>query len=116
MSFFYGSMAWLIAILILDLIFLGVVFGGVKLAGYGRRVFGLIVLVSGLAILTLGIWHQIDQPPIDLDSDHPDERFRAHPILHGIVFICGGVCLLAGLLLTHWSRSKTQTTGSARAE
>ena len=86
--------------LILDLIFLSLVLGGVKLAGFGWRVFGWIIVVIGIGVLCLGIWHHMDGPPIDYDSTRTDNRMPVQPKLNGIVYLWGGVTILAGLLLT----------------
>src|SRR5215204_4327411 len=63
---------WRSVILVLDLVFLSLVLGGVKLAGFRWSVFGWIIIVAGMGVLCLGIWNQIDGPPIDYDSSRSD--------------------------------------------
>ena len=93
-------------LLVLDVIFLSLVLGGVKLAGFRGTVFGWIVVVTGIGVLCLGLWHQVTGPPEDYDSDrsNPNE-YPAPPAMHAIVYIWAGVTLLLGLLLvalTNW--------------
>ena len=91
---------WWPVLLVLDLIFLSLILGGVKLAGFRWGVFGWIIIVAGFGVLCLGIWNQIDGPPIDYDSTSTDKRFPASPEQHAIVYIWAGVTILGGLLLT----------------
>jgi len=88
-------------VLVLDVVFVSLVLGGVKLAGFGWRVFGLIILLAGLGVLTLGIRHHVTGPPVDYDSSLPERtRLAVPPELNLIVYFWSGVTLLAGLWLT----------------
>lgn len=89
-----------LAILILELIFMCVILGGVKLCGFGWSVFGSIVIVAGVGSLCLGVWHQIDGPPLDYDSTSTDTRMPLTPSQNGIVYLSAGLITLSGLLLT----------------
>jgi len=93
---------WFVPLVILgfDLVFIGVALGGVKIAGLSWRVFGSILVVAGAAVLTLGIWHYMNGPPVDYDSERSDDRFPAPVELNFVVYVVGGLCLSAGLLLT----------------
>jgi hypothetical protein len=107
------TIQWCFAVLVLDLIFMSLIFGGVKLAGFGRAVFGLIIIVAGIGILTMGIWNEFDGPPIDYDSTRSDDnRMPVEPELTGIVYIWSGVTVLGGLLLTALA-SRSTTNESA---
>jgi hypothetical protein len=86
--------------MVLDLVFLSLVLGGVRLAGFGWSVFGWIVTLAGIGVVCLGIWNQIDGPPMDYDSTRSDERFPVTPAQHGIVYIWAGLTILGGLLVT----------------
>jgi len=88
-------------VLVLDLIFLGLVLGGVKLAGFSRRILGLILLVAGIGILSLGIWNHVTGPPEDYNSDLPEtNKMPVAFELNLIVYFWSALTLLAGLLLT----------------
>ena len=88
-------------VLFLDVIFVSLILGGVKLAGFAWRIFGLIILVAGLGILILGIWHHVTGPPVDYDSSLPERtKLAVPPELNLIVYFWSGVTLLAGLWLT----------------
>jgi hypothetical protein len=88
-------------VLVLDLVFVSLVFGGVKLAGFSRRIFGLILVVAGLGILSLGIWNHVTGPPVDYDSSLPERtRMAVKPELNHIVYFWSSVTILVGLLLT----------------
>jgi hypothetical protein len=88
-------------VLILDLVFLSLIFGGVKLAGFSRKIFGLILLVAGIGILSLGIWNHVTGPPVDYDSDLPESNKMPVPFeLNVIVYFWSGLTILGGLLLT----------------
>lgn len=99
---------WWPVMLVLDLIFLSLILGGVKLAGFSWSVFGWIIIVIGIGVLCRGIWNQIDGPPIDYDSTSTDERFPASPEQHAIVYIWAGVTMLGGLLLTAFAIRATR--------
>jgi hypothetical protein len=88
-------------VLVLDLVFLSLVFGGVKLAGFSRRIFGLILVVAGIGILSLGIWNHVTGPSVDYDSTLPERtRMPVAPELNHIVYFWSSVTILGGLLLT----------------
>ena len=98
-------------VLVLDVIFVSLVYAGVKLAGFGWRIFGLIILVAGLGILSLGISHHINGPPVDYDSTRPESnKIPVPPELNVVVYFWSGVTILGGLLLT------TFATRAARNE
>src|SRR6185369_2815123 len=97
-------------VLFLDVVFVSLILGGVKLAGFGWRIFGLIILVAGLAILTLGIWHHVTGPPVDYDSSLPERtKLPVPPELNLIVYFWSGVTLLAGFWLTVFPRKPQET-------
>lgn len=88
-------------VLVLDVVFLGFVYGGVRLAGFGCRIFGLILIVAGIGILSLGIWNHITGPPLDYDSSLPETNKMHVPFeLNLIVYFWSGLTILGGLLLT----------------
>ena len=97
----FGIFAYWPVALVLDVIFLSLVYGGVKLAGFGGRVFGLILLVTGIAILSIGIWNHVTGPPLDYDSSLPETN-KAHVEfeLNLIVYFWASLTILGGLLLT----------------
>ena len=86
-------------VLVLDLVFLSLVFGGVRLARFGWSVFGWIIVVTGIGVLGVGIWNHIDGPPIDYDSTRSDNRMYVAPALNGIVYVWAGLTMLGGLFL-----------------
>ena len=95
-KFFYWPV-----VLVLDVVFVSLVLGGAKLAGFGWRILGLIILVAGLGTLALGIWHHVTGPPVDYDSSLPERtKLAVPPELNLIVYFWSGVTLLAGLWLT----------------
>jgi len=97
-------------VLFLDVVFVSLILGGVKLAGFGWRIFGLIILVAGLGILTLGIWHHVTGPPVDYDSSLPERtKLPVPPELNLIVYFWSGVTLLAGFWLTLFPRKPQGT-------
>jgi len=88
-------------ILVLDVIFLSLVLGGVKLAGFGWRIFGLIIIVAGIGVLTLGIWHHVTGPPMDYDSTRGElNKIPVSSELNVIVYLWAGLTILGGLWLT----------------
>ena len=103
---------WPVA-LVLDLIFLSLVFGGVKLAGFGRRVFGLILILAAIGILSIGIRNHVTGPPLDYDSSLPETNKAHVPLeLNLIVYFWAGLSLLGGLLLIVLARKKVvRSTG-----
>ena len=99
-GFFSSYTQYFLVILVLDLLFLSLILGGVKLAGFGWTVFAWIIVVLGIGVLCLGIWNHIDGPPIDYDSSRSDERrMPVQPELNGAVYIWAGLTMLVGLLL-----------------
>lgn len=101
----FSDTEWCLIVLGVDLVFLSVAFGGVKLAGLGWRVFGLIVLLAGAAILSIGIWNHVYGPPLDKGPVN-DDRFPVPSELNIVVYVLAGLCLLGGLLLTMLRRVK----------
>ena len=94
-------------VLLLDLVFLSLVFGGVKLAGFSRRIFGLILVVAGIGILSLGIWNHVTGPPVDYDSTLPEKtRMPVAPELNHIVYFWSSLTIMGGLLLTIFGRRR----------
>jgi hypothetical protein len=88
-------------VFVLDVVFLSLVYGGVKLAGFGLRIFGLILIVAGISILILGIWNHVTGPPLDYDSTLPETNKMHVPFeLNLIVYFWAGLTSLGGLLLT----------------
>lgn len=88
-------------VLVLDVIFLSLILGGVKLAGFGWRNFGLIILVAGMGILSLGILHHVNGPPLDYDSTRSDSnKLPVPPELNIIVYFWAGLTVLGGVWLT----------------
>ena len=77
----------------------------VKLAGLGWRVFGLIVLLAGAAILSIGIWNHVYGPPLDKGTVN-DDRFPVPSELNIVVYVVAGLCLLGGLILIMLRRVK----------
>lgn len=101
----FSEFHWSIVIAVLDVVFLSLVVGGVKLAGLGWSVFGWIIIVAGLGVLCHGIWNHLDGPPVDYDSTRSDDRMPVPPVVNAIVYIWAGLTILAGLLLvvlTSW--------------
>jgi hypothetical protein len=89
------------------------VFGGVKLAGFSRRIFGLILVVAGLGILSLGIWNHVTGPPVDYDSSLPERTSLAvPPELNLIVYFWSSVTIVGGLLLTIFAGRATRNESS----
>src|SRR5262245_13416124 len=88
-------------VLVLDVVFLSLVLGGVKLAGFSWRIFGSIVFVAGLGILGLGILHHVTGPPLDYDSTRSDLNKLPVPFeLNIIVYFWAGLTILGGFWLT----------------
>ena len=97
----FGPLAYWPVTLILNVIFVSLVYGGVKLAGFGWRIFGLIILAAGIGILSFGIENHVTGPPLDFDSSLPETNKAYVPIeLNLIVYFWAGVTILGGLLLT----------------
>lgn len=90
---------WCIIVLVFDLVSLGLILGGAKLAGFSWSVFGWIIIVVGLGVLCLGIWNHLNGPPVDYDSTRSDDRMPVPPAVNSIVYIWAGLTMLAGLLL-----------------
>ena len=91
------------------LVFVNIILGGVKLAGFGRRIFGLILIVVGTGILSLGIWNHVTGPPLDYDSTLPESNQMHVPFeLNVVVYIWAGVTILVGLLLTVFANRATR--------
>lgn len=96
-------------VLILDLVFLSLVLGGVKLAGFSRRILGLIVIVAGIGILSLGIWNHVNGPPVDYDSTRSESnKLPVPPELNVIVYFWAGLTILGGSLLTAFADRATR--------
>ena len=88
-------------VLILDVVFLSLVLGGVKLLGFGLRTFGLIVLAAGIGILALGISNHVYGPPLDYDSTRSEpDKLPVPPELNTVVYLCAGLTILGGVWLT----------------
>jgi hypothetical protein len=101
-------------VLVLDVVFLNLILGGVKLAGFGRRIFGLIIIVAGLCALSIGIWHHVTGPPLDYDSTRPESNeLPVPPELNVIVYFWSGLTILGGLLLTILSSKSGPDTDSS---
>jgi len=100
----WDDAGWSIFVLALDLVFLSVIVCGVKLADLSWRVFGVIVLVAGAAILSMGIWNYVDGPLLDINSARNDDRFPVASELNILVYVLGGLCLLGGCMLTTRTR------------
>jgi hypothetical protein len=97
----FGIFAYWPVALILDVVFVSLVYGGVKLAGFGSRTFGIIILVAGIGILSLGIRNHVTGPPLDYDSSLPETNKAHVPFeLNLIVYFWAGVAIVGGLLLT----------------
>ena len=97
----FGILTYWPVALVLDAVFLSLVYGGVTLAGFGRRIFGLILILSGIGILSIGIWNHVTGPPLDYDSSLPETNKMPVPLeLNLIVYFWAGITLLGGLLLT----------------
>ena len=102
-----SPLQWWPVILVLDVIFLSLVYGGVKLAGFGWRVFGVIILVAGIGILSLGIWNHVTGPPLDYDSSRSDPNKVPVPSeMNVIVYFWAGLTILGGLFSIGVLRSK----------
>ena len=97
-------------VLFLDAVFLSLVFGGVKLAGFSRRIFGLILILAGIGTLSLGIRNHINGPPLDYDSTRiEDNKMHVPSELNIIVYFWSGLTILGGVLLATLSnRSRAQ--------
>jgi len=105
-GFFSSYEQFVLFIFVLDLIFASLILGGVKLADFSWSVFGWLIIAAGMAVFCLGIWHQIDGPPLDYDSELSDGRMPVKPALNGVVYICAGVAVLAGLLVATLTRAR----------
>lgn len=58
------------------------------------------IIVAGIGVLFLGIWNQIDGPPLTTIQTRSDERrFPVPPALNGVVCVWASVTMLGGLLL-----------------
>ena len=87
-------------VLVFDVIFLSLIIGGVKLAGFSRRIFGLILIVAGIGILSLGIWNHVTGPPEDYDSTLPEtNKLPVPPELNVIVYFWSSLAIIGGLFL-----------------
>jgi len=96
-------------VLVLDVVFMSLIYGGVKLAGFGWRIFGLIVIVAGIGILSLGIWNHLTGPPLDYDSSLPETNKMHVPFeLNLIVYFWSGLTIIGGLLLTVFAHRATR--------
>jgi hypothetical protein len=97
----FGIFAYWPVVLVLDVVFVSLVYGGVKVAGLGWRTFGIIIVVAGIGILSRGIWNHVTGPPLDYDSSLPETNKAYVPLeLNLIVYFWAGVTILGGLLLT----------------
>jgi hypothetical protein len=61
----------------------------------------LILVVTGVGILSLGIRNHVTGPSVDYDSSLPERtRLAVPPELNYIVYLWSGVTIVGGLLLT----------------
>jgi hypothetical protein len=82
-------------------VFLSLVLGGVTLAGFSRKILGLILTVAGIGILSFGIWNHATGPPVDYDSTLPEtNKIPVPPELNVIVYFWASLTILGGLFLT----------------
>ena len=96
-----GIFSYWPVVLVLDVVFLSLVYGGVRVAGFGWRIFGLILLVAGIGILSIGIRNHVTGPPLDYDSSLPETNKMHVPLeLNLIVYFWAGVTIVGGLLLS----------------
>lgn len=95
-----------VIIVILDLVFLAIAVGGMKIAGLRRHTGGLIALAVGAAIAVVGVWNYVDGPPLDKIGSVSDDRIPVSPELNVVVYVVAGLFLTAGLLLTLLGKSK----------
>lgn len=92
---------WCYIVLALDLIFMAVAIGGIKLAGLRRSTVGLLAIAVGVSVLAFGIWNHVNGPPVDLPVGPivNDGRMPVSSEENIVVYVMAGLCLAGGLLL-----------------
>jgi hypothetical protein len=85
---------WFYIVLVLDVLFLLVAFGGIKLLGLGNRIIGMLSILIGMIVLVLGAKNHVNAPLLEGFND--TNKMPVPPFLHYVVYGFVGACLVSG--------------------
>jgi len=76
----------------------------------GWRILGLILIVTGIGVLSIGIWNHVTGPPLDYDPLRSDpNKIPVPQIQNVIVYVWAGVTILGGLLLAVFATGRAKS-------
>src|SRR5258705_7356435 len=106
---------WCYIVLTLDLVFLAIAIGGMKLASLSRSTVGLLAMAVGVSVLTICIWNHVDGPPVDIPVGPMNNhgRIPVSPEENTVVYVVAGLCLGGGFVFITVGKFKRVLVGLA---